>query len=139
MAQEHPAGSTETLCRDGVLCGNIADQQLHMVGGLDAGVVVNVIDGDRYAMKDATVLAGLQFGIGLLRILQRTIRSRAKWVTSKGGRVANQIEAGRVFINDAPHDPPAPFGGFRQSGFGREFGVLGLEAFLEPRAVAVFG
>ena len=28
----------------------------------------------------------------------------------------------------------APFGGFKQSGFGREFGVFGLEAFLEPRA-----
>ncbi|MDX0561316.1 aldehyde dehydrogenase family protein [Sinorhizobium medicae] len=50
-------------------------------------------------------------------------------------RVANQIEAGRVFINDAPHDPLAPFGGFKQSGIGREFGVFGLEAFLEPRAV----
>ncbi|MBB4252021.1 aldehyde dehydrogenase family protein [Rhizobium sp. BK008] len=50
-------------------------------------------------------------------------------------RIANQIEAGRVFINDAPHDPLAPFGGFKQSGFGREFGVFGLEAFLEPRAV----
>lgn len=54
---------------------------------------------------------------------------------ARAKRVANQIEAGRVFINDAPHDPIAPFGGFKQSGFGREFGVFGLEAFLEPRAV----
>lgn len=54
---------------------------------------------------------------------------------ARAKRVANQIEAGRVFINDAPHDPMAPFGGFKQSGFGREFGVFGLEAFLEPRAV----
>lgn len=50
-------------------------------------------------------------------------------------RVADQIEAGRVIINGAPHEPLAPFGGFKQSGFGREFGVFGLEAFLEPRAV----
>ncbi len=50
-------------------------------------------------------------------------------------RVADRIEAGRVIINDAPHEPLAPFGGFKQSGFGREFGVFGLEAFLEPRAV----
>lgn len=54
---------------------------------------------------------------------------------ARAKRVANQIEAGRVFINDVPHDPMAPFGGFKQSGFGREFGVFGLEAFLEPRAV----
>ena len=38
-------------------------------------------------------------------------------------------------INDAPHEPPAPFGGFKQSGIGREFGTFGLEAFLEPKAV----
>ncbi|HEX7853771.1 MAG TPA: aldehyde dehydrogenase family protein [Sphingobium sp.] len=49
--------------------------------------------------------------------------------------VANRIEAGRVVINGAPHEPLAPFGGFKQSGIGREFGVFGLEAFLEPRSV----
>jgi len=38
-------------------------------------------------------------------------------------------------INGAPHDPLAPFGGFKQSGIGREFGRFGLEALLEPRAV----
>ena len=52
-------------------------------------------------------------------------------------RVADQIDAGRVVINGAPHEPLAPFGGFKQSGIGREFGVFGLEAFLEPRAVLV--
>ena len=52
-------------------------------------------------------------------------------------RVAGQLEAGRVVINGAPHEPLAPFGGFKQSGIGREFGVFGLEAFLEPRAVLV--
>ncbi|GLK83473.1 aldehyde dehydrogenase family protein [Ancylobacter defluvii] len=49
--------------------------------------------------------------------------------------VAERIEAGRVVINAAPHEPQAPFGGFKQSGIGREFGVFGLEAFLESRAV----
>jgi aldehyde dehydrogenase (NAD+) len=49
--------------------------------------------------------------------------------------VADRIGAGRVILNGAPHEPLAPFGGFKQSGFGREFGVFGLEAFLEPRAV----
>ncbi|WP_412778268.1 aldehyde dehydrogenase family protein [Thalassospira lucentensis] len=50
-------------------------------------------------------------------------------------RVAGRIEAGRVILNGAPHEPLAPFGGFKQSGIGREFGVFGLEAFLEPRAI----
>ncbi|KFF06853.1 aldehyde dehydrogenase family protein [Flavobacterium reichenbachii] len=49
--------------------------------------------------------------------------------------VASQLNAGRVQINKLGHDPMAPFGGFKQSGIGREFGILGLEAYLEPRAL----
>jgi aldehyde dehydrogenase (NAD+) len=49
--------------------------------------------------------------------------------------VAEQLQAGRVVINAAPHEPLAPFGGFKQSGMGREYGTFGLDAFLEPRAV----
>lgn len=49
--------------------------------------------------------------------------------------VASQINAGRVQINGIGHDPMAPFGGFKQSGIGREFGILGLEAYLEPKAL----
>jgi aldehyde dehydrogenase (NAD+) len=48
---------------------------------------------------------------------------------------AERLVAGRVVINGAPHDPRAPFGGFRQSGPGREIGAYGLDAFLEPRAI----
>ena len=50
-------------------------------------------------------------------------------------RVAAQLQAGRVIINGAPHEPLAPFGGFKQSGMGREYGVFGLEGFLETKAV----
>lgn len=50
-------------------------------------------------------------------------------------RVATQIDAGRVLINVLSHDPLAPFGGFKQSGIGREYGVYGLEAYLEPKAI----
>lgn len=50
-------------------------------------------------------------------------------------RVASQINAGRVLVNGLNHDPEAPFGGFKQSGIGREFGVYGLEAYLEPKAL----
>jgi aldehyde dehydrogenase (NAD+) len=50
-------------------------------------------------------------------------------------QVAAQLQAGRVVINGAPHEPLAPFGGFKQSGIGREYGTFGLDAFLEPRAI----
>lgn len=50
-------------------------------------------------------------------------------------RVATQIDAGRIMINAFKHDPLAPFGGFKQSGIGREYGVYGLEAYLEPKAI----
>ena len=50
-------------------------------------------------------------------------------------RVASQLQAGRVAINGMLDDQQAPFGGFKHSGFGREFGTYGIEAFLEPRAI----
>ncbi|WP_322093253.1 aldehyde dehydrogenase family protein [Paraburkholderia bannensis] len=49
--------------------------------------------------------------------------------------VAARIDAGRVLVNTLAHEPAAPFGGFKQSGIGREYGKYGLEAFLEPKAV----
>jgi aldehyde dehydrogenase (NAD+) len=49
--------------------------------------------------------------------------------------VASQLQAGRVAINGMLDDQQAPFGGFKHSGFGREFGTYGIEAFLEPRAI----
>jgi aldehyde dehydrogenase (NAD+) len=50
-------------------------------------------------------------------------------------RVASQIRAGRVVINGMTDDPQAPWGGFKYSGVGREYGRYGMEAFLEPRAI----
>ncbi|MBF7982561.1 MULTISPECIES: aldehyde dehydrogenase family protein [Rahnella] len=49
--------------------------------------------------------------------------------------VASQIIAGRVFVNGMYDVPDAPFGGFKQSGLGREFGTYGLEAYLEPKTL----
>jgi aldehyde dehydrogenase (NAD+) len=50
-------------------------------------------------------------------------------------RVAQRLDCGRVTINGAPHAPLAPFGGFKQSGIGREYGRYGLEAHLEVKAI----
>jgi aldehyde dehydrogenase (NAD+) len=50
-------------------------------------------------------------------------------------RVASQIQAGRVAINGLLDNQQAPFGGFKHTGFGREFGTFGIKAYLEPRAI----
>src|ERR1700757_4221878 len=50
-------------------------------------------------------------------------------------RVASQIRAGRVVINNMTDDPQAPWGGFKYSGVGREYGQYGIGAFLEPKAI----
>src|SRR6201996_7376458 len=55
----------------------------------------------------------------------------------RASRVARQLQAGRVLINTLNHDPLTPFGGFKQSGIGREGGVYGLKEFLEPKAILV--
>jgi aldehyde dehydrogenase (NAD+) len=53
---------------------------------------------------------------------------------ARAHRVASRLEAGRVSINGG-YEPLSPFGGFKQSGIGREYGSFGLEGFLEPRSV----
>ncbi|MGC1511567.1 MAG: aldehyde dehydrogenase family protein [Acidimicrobiales bacterium] len=54
---------------------------------------------------------------------------------ARATRVAKRIEAGQVTVNDGSFNPMAPFGGYKQSGHGRELGVLGLEEFLEVKAL----
>ena len=50
-------------------------------------------------------------------------------------RVARLIRAGQVHINYPPWNGHAPFGGYKRSGNGREYGVHGLEEFLETKAI----
>lgn len=50
-------------------------------------------------------------------------------------RVAERLEAGGVMVNAIRPALTAPFGGVKQSGLGREYGVFGLEAFLEPKTI----
>jgi succinate-semialdehyde dehydrogenase/glutarate-semialdehyde dehydrogenase len=52
-------------------------------------------------------------------------------------RVSAALEYGIVGINDpTPATPAGPFGGFKESGLGREGGTEGLDAFLEPKLVS---
>jgi aldehyde dehydrogenase (NAD+) len=50
-------------------------------------------------------------------------------------RVARRLRTGQVDVNGARYNPQAPFGGYKQSGNGREFGRFGLEEYLETKAV----
>ena len=74
-----------------------------------------------------------------LRIANGTTYGLAGYVSSadrdRAARVAARMQAGRIFINEVPTNPVAPFGGYKQSGNGREWGVFGLETFLEVKAV----
>ena len=54
-------------------------------------------------------------------------------------RVAARLRAGQVHLNGAPTDMAAPFGGYKQSGNGREWGQHGLEEFLETKAIMGYG
>jgi aldehyde dehydrogenase (NAD+) len=53
----------------------------------------------------------------------------------KARRVAKKLRSGCVYINGNAADPGTPFGGFRQSGNGREGGVWGLEEYLEIKTI----
>ena len=49
--------------------------------------------------------------------------------------VARRLRTGQVEVNGGGFNPMAPFGGYKQSGNGREFGAFGLEEFLEVKAM----
>ncbi|MDX1068367.1 aldehyde dehydrogenase family protein [Sinorhizobium medicae] len=65
---------------------------------------------------------------GLAAYVQTRDRERAE-------RVASRLRAGMVQINGGPHRYGSPFGGYKQSGNGREGGMFGLEDFLEVKTV----
>jgi aldehyde dehydrogenase (NAD+) len=65
---------------------------------------------------------------GLSASVQSGDRERAR-------RVAAQLRAGQVHINYPAWTSHAPFGGYKRSGNGREYGVHGLEEYLETKAV----
>ena len=89
------------------------------------GPVLSVIG---YRDDDEAVSIANDTSYGLQSYLHGSAASRMQ-------AVADRLDSGRVVINAAPHEPLAPFGGFKQSGIGREYGVFGLEAFLEPKAI----
>lgn len=61
------------------------------------------------------------------------------WTADKehGLQIARRIRTGTFAVNDAPRDFSAPFGGFKQSGIGREFGAEGIGPYVEQKAIAL--
>jgi aldehyde dehydrogenase (NAD+) len=53
--------------------------------------------------------------------------------------VARRMRAGNVQINYPPVDRGAPFGGYKQSGNGREWGEFGLNEYLEIKGIPGYG
>ena len=74
-----------------------------------------------------------------IRIANSTVYGLSSHVQSAdqeaARRVARQIRAGQVHINYPTWSGQAPFGGYRQSGNGREYGVFGLEEYCEVKAI----
>jgi aldehyde dehydrogenase (NAD+) len=74
-----------------------------------------------------------------ISIANDTIYGLAAYVQSAtdahAEEVAARLEAGVVFINGADEDPKAPFGGYKMSGNGREWGEIAFGDFLETKAV----
>jgi aldehyde dehydrogenase (NAD+) len=89
------------------------------------GPVLSVIP---YDSEDEAIKIANDSEYGLHAAVLGTDLTRAR-------RVASHIRSGRVVINNMTDDPQAPWGGFKYSGVGREYGRYGIEAFLEPRAI----
>lgn len=74
-----------------------------------------------------------------LRLANDTVYGLAGYVYSRdlehARDIASRLRAGRIFINNPPFDFNAPFGGYKQSGNGRELGEFGMREFLEVKAV----
>ena len=74
-----------------------------------------------------------------IKIANETIYGLSGYVSSqnlnKANEIASKLRTGNVHINNAPGDQSAPFGGYKMSGNGREWGEFGLEDFLEIKAV----
>ena len=89
------------------------------------GPVLSILS---YDSEDEAIAIANDTPFGLAGFVQSKDLKRAR-------AVANRIRAGRVYLNGAPFDRSLPFGGYKQSGNGREFGVFGFEEYLEVKAI----
>jgi len=81
-----------------------------------------------YDSEDEAVEIANDTPFGLAGFVQSPDVQRAR-------AIGKRIRAGRVYLNGAGFDRSLPFGGYKQSGNGREFGVFGFEEYLEVKAM----
>jgi aldehyde dehydrogenase (NAD+) len=92
------------------------------------GPVLSIIS---YDTEDEAIEIANDTPFGLAGFVQSKDPNRAR-------SVGNRLRVGRVYLNGAPFDRSLPFGGYKQSGNGREFGVFGFEEYLEVKAMIGF-
>ena len=84
-------------------------------------------------------MIGYQNDEDAVRIANDTVYGLSGYISSENPErardIARQIRTGNVHLNGAPGDQKAPFGGYKQSGNGREWGRFGFEEFLETKAI----
>ncbi len=85
-----------------------------------------------YADDDEAIAIANDTPFGLAAYVEAPDLDRAR-------SVARKLRVGMVHLNGAPADPAAPFGGYRHSGNGREWGEHGLAEFTETKAVMGYG
>jgi aldehyde dehydrogenase (NAD+) len=85
-----------------------------------------------YRDEDEAVAIANDTPYGLAAYVQSADQAHAR-------RVAMKMRAGSVYVNYPAWDPGSPFGGYKQSGNGREYGEWGLEAFLEVKGIVGYG
>ncbi len=116
--------------------------------GLDTGYYVrptlftNVTNDMRIAQEEifgpVLVMIGYEDDDDAVRIANDTPYGLAGYVSGSPERaidIARRIRTGNMHVNGAGPDFNAPFGGYKQSGNGREWGSHGLEEFLETKAI----
>ncbi|MGB5609460.1 aldehyde dehydrogenase family protein, partial [Eudoraea sp.] len=89
------------------------------------GPVLTIIP---YADEDEAVAIANDSPYGLSGCVSSSDLNRAR-------RVAARLRTGMVHINGASLDADAPFGGYKQSGNGREWGAHGIDEFLEIKSI----
>ena len=95
------------------------DNQMRIAGEEIFGPVSSVI---AYRDEDEAVAIANDTQYGLQAYLHGTEAARMQ-------ALADRLDCGRVIVNGAPHEPLAPFGGFKQSGIGREYGAFASRRF----------
>ena len=126
-----------------LVCGGLGRPE-----GLDKGYYVrptlfaNVTNDMQIAQEEifgpVLVLIGYDDDNEAISIANDTVYGLAGYISGSHDRavqIARQIRTGNMHVNGAGPDFNAPFGGYKQSGNGREWGTHGLEEFLEVKAI----